>query len=267
MVNIYIILAVIPILVCSNNHQTSSLEDIPVVTATGPLPQITTSDDVVEGTTDDGIAITTETPETTTTSEEIVSSSAVTGAVRCVREEALIWINNVEFSLTLSNIAHSHLGSGTDTAVDLVKTYPGLSDHCASCFGDNVSCGTRNCWMYCTFSSFSAACLDCTNKNCNPALKNCLGVEDAEMPPVPTEDMETTTSTSTFAPRKRAVRRTTAEPSSEGSIQTVSSLPTIQAIREDTFLNTLPESIAKHWYVYAGVLVGLIALMISRNSG
>ena len=260
MVNIYIILAVIPVLVCSNNHQTSLLEDVPAVavTATGPLPQITTSDDSVEGTTDDGIATTTSTPD------EVVPTSSAFLQARCRPEESVVWINNPQFSLTLSNIAHSHFGNGKLTAIDLVKEYPILTTDCASCFEENVNCGTSKCWMYCTFDSFSELCLGCTNRYCNPALKSCLGVSDEEMPPIPTGDMTSTTTTSTFAPRKRVVRRTTAEPSEEVSNEVVSSEV---ASQQATYINTLPQRVSRHWYVLAAIAAGLMALIVSRMSG
>ncbi len=267
MLNIYIILAVIPISVCSSNTETV-LGDVLDAPAIGPLPQIATSEiDREATTTDDADAEVSLIPN-----ESMETSDLKTTAPRCASSEVAVWSNNAQFSLTVSRIAHSHLGNARRTVIDLIKEYPILTEECAACFGANVACGASKCWMYCMLSSFSSACLDCTDRECNPALKTCLGVEADQMPPRPTEDMEQTTSTSTFAPRKRAVRRpvaesTTSEPSVEvHSNETLISL-TAQAPQQNAFFGTLSDSIARYWYFYFPGLVGLLAWILVRLTG
>jgi hypothetical protein len=192
-------------------------------------------------------------------------------SARCSALEALVWKDNNDFSLALSGIARLNFGSGPSTAADLLNKYKDLSLECASCFGDNVACGVARCFIHCMFSSFSAACLDCTDRECNPALKACLGVEDAGMPPRPSTEAESLTSTSTKAPRKRPVRRpvedtTTMAPLEETTDVSVQQNATAPSTLEDipnTLLNRLP----RFWYVYVSGLVGLLAIAMSRLNG
>ena len=269
MTNIYIILAMVPTIFGS-----SALPPVDPDTHAGDdmsgTQQTTTEDGSVSA------ALTSDGLPDTFDLRSIPAEPAEPAEAKCTEAEKLVWRDNVEFSLTLSTIAHSHLGSGPATVRDMMKTYPTLTEVCASCFGETVTCGARQCWMSCMFDSFSAACLDCTDRECNPALKTCLGVDEAGMPPRPTGAQIPTTSTTTFVPRRR-VRRvdsTTLAPAATESFSEVIQLGNDSAVPSSfqtsisrSLLDTIPTNLARYWYLYASGLVGLFAIIISRLSG
>jgi hypothetical protein len=50
----------------------------------------------------------------------------------------------------------------------------GLTQPCASCWGDTINCGAMYCLTVC-FDATSQACLDCTAQHCDPAFHACSG--------------------------------------------------------------------------------------------
>jgi hypothetical protein len=278
MMNIYIVLGLIPITIGSTTPIPTSRGDSltnDIISSTTEIPSGLSEDRIVYPVTE---YTTTESAET---GSMTISNDNPTGAVRCSVQEAMVWKDNNEFSLALSRIARSLFGNGPSTATNLRTEYKALSPECASCFGDNVACGAAKCWMHCTWSSFSEACLDCTDRECNPALKICLGVEDEDMPPRPSVEAELLTTSSTTAPRKRPVRRpvadsTTSEPAEERTTinmdvsvgQNATAPNSMDATTSSNPIHqTFSDSFMRYWYVYISGLVGLLALVMSRLNG
>jgi hypothetical protein len=50
----------------------------------------------------------------------------------------------------------------------------GLSSACATCWGDAINCGAKNCLAECLDPS-STACTSCTTQHCDPAFRACSG--------------------------------------------------------------------------------------------
>ena len=62
-----------------------------------------------------------------------------------------------------------------------------MEDSCLDCFNDSFGCVKKNCMSPCWKDAGSADCLRCNNEYCNPALKQCTGVDRMEDLPVPPE--------------------------------------------------------------------------------
>ena len=109
-----------------------------------------------------------------------------TSAGQCSESESSLWINNYGFTEKIKSCAIQNMGSGDGTAKCLVGHFSGLSDSCASCFGQTVECGKKNCQKFCLADSAAPACLECTEKaGCNAALNTCTGFSQG--PPAPTQ--------------------------------------------------------------------------------
>ena len=54
-----------------------------------------------------------------------------------------------------------------------------LSRDCAACYGETIACTITHCLFPC-MDSASTECLDCQERNCNPALRACSGVDGSK---------------------------------------------------------------------------------------
>jgi hypothetical protein len=109
--------------------------------------------------------------------------SALAG--QCTDDMSKAWVDNSDFSWNIKSCAIQYLGKSDLVAKCLQGKYPVLSSECATCFGETVECGKKNCSRECAKDSFLQKCLDCTEKSgCNSNLAKCTGI--AQNPPVPT---------------------------------------------------------------------------------
>jgi hypothetical protein len=123
---------------------------------------------------------------------------------QCSAEEKSIWMGVMQFSEDVKDFALSELGNGDKTLVHLQRKYPTLGDLCGRCFAQNVSCGAINCSVECALGPFTKSCVDCTDIECNPQLRRCIGAQSDEEMPVRPVLVEPAT---IFKPRpKRPVR-------------------------------------------------------------
>lgn len=66
---------------------------------------------------------------------------------------------------------------GQDPATkDCIVMQTGLSDACAQCFADTVSCAVQHCLTECLSDPNSQACVNCRAQNCDPAFYACSGL-------------------------------------------------------------------------------------------
>jgi hypothetical protein len=140
--------------------------------------------------------VTLETFETSVVKEE---------ASQCTSLDLLVWKDNMSFSLYLNKIANKHIALPDPIRRDLKSQYPSLSEPCTECFISNIRCAAVNCFRPCLRNSLSQTCLNCCETYCNPALKICLGVDDANMPLVP--DSNLASPATTQPPRPVRVRK------------------------------------------------------------
>ena len=143
---------------------------------------------------------------------------------RCSAAEVATWRSNIDFSLTINEVAVANFGMPGPVATGLVQKYPVLTPQCVECFTNNVFCGATKCLLSCAGRTLSSECLKCCEQKCNPELQKCLDVSDADMPPVPKDsDLATTTRT---PPQTRAVRVRRAPASVPETAQTTASIIT-----------------------------------------
>jgi hypothetical protein len=65
--------------------------------------------------------------------------------------------------------------TGPECSVPCVEEGLGVSNGCAVCFGDVISCTVANCAFQCLDSS-STACRTCQETSCFPAFTECAGI-------------------------------------------------------------------------------------------
>jgi len=145
----------------------------------------------------------------------------------CSEEERQLWRNNIDFSKRMDSYARRALGNGDYVTTKLLEDYhPNLSLRCAACHGGTVSCGTKNCWIQCLFSSTALGCQECTRRECLASYMQCVGTEtEDDLPPKPQEG--STTTTTPIPVRTRLVRTSTTT-----AIPTTSSEPTTTTLSE-----------------------------------
>lgn len=97
---------------------------------------------------------------------------------------------NHEFTQQVNDCANSSWGGAQATADCLRQVYPGLSESCSLCFGQEANCAVRRCVFPCIFSRGSDACAKCVRYNCSEKQKNgefslstCTGLTVDQMPP------------------------------------------------------------------------------------
>lgn len=65
--------------------------------------------------------------------------------------------------------------TGPECSVPCVEEGLGVSNGCAVCFGDVISCTVANCALQC-LDSASAGCRTCQETSCFPAFTECAGI-------------------------------------------------------------------------------------------
>eukprot|EP00122_Pirum_gemmata_P015220 Pgem_evm1s14220 len=110
----------------------------------------------------------------------LTQGAATTGGT-CAADVAVTGVNgsNAEFKSTVDTLSRRALGAGSTVAKCLkVDVYcpvsnpdPSIkvSDACADCIGDTVTCGTQHCSSQCLISSTSQKCESCISTNCGAA--------------------------------------------------------------------------------------------------
>ena len=109
-----------------------------------------------------------------------VICSSITGTSgACNQSEYLLWKGDTGRSFTekLQRCAVEAMGDRDFTAQNLVAAFKGnLSQTCANCFGDCISCGAKHCTGLCIKDPGCAECLACTKANgCDDQLQQCIG--------------------------------------------------------------------------------------------
>ena len=98
------------------------------------------------------------------------------GSGACTNPADLAALQSADIATTISDCAMSCIMGGGDTcAKDCVIEKTGLSDACAQCFGDIISCATSKCMFQC-MGGDTPECASCRETSCNPAFEECAGV-------------------------------------------------------------------------------------------
>lgn len=98
--------------------------------------------------------------------------------------------NNHKFPHQMDACASETWGDAKKTAKCIKKSYPTLSDSCATCFGEVADCSASNCKWKCLSDHFSDGCLECVNSHCKVvdkkndfSLITCTGLSPKQLPP------------------------------------------------------------------------------------
>jgi len=81
----------------------------------------------------------------------------------------------------LQDCAKTCLGGGACTATCLAKAI-NLTADCSTCFGNDVACGTANCFAQCFANPADPACIACNMQYCEQPLLTCAGVPQSVIP-------------------------------------------------------------------------------------
>jgi len=158
----------------------------------------------------------------------ISNTWGVDGGGKCTNEEIGLWRGNYEFAASMEKYAKRGIGRGSYVASHLVEEFrPNLSEQCASCHGQMITCMSKTCWWPCMSSSSAPNCLVCSRTNCQEAYMECVGTNDEQdLPPKPTGEPVTTISPTTTIHGRRLDESTLS--TTETPVRTLTStLPTL----------------------------------------
>jgi len=97
------------------------------------------------------------------------------GSGACTNPADLQALQGADISTTITDCAMSCIMTGGTCAKDCVIEKTGLSDPCAQCFGDIITCATSQCMFQC-MGGDTPECASCRETNCNPAFEECAGM-------------------------------------------------------------------------------------------
>lgn len=130
-------------------------------------------------------------PEAPAASAAQPKPSAGSGGA-CNENDIKVAINpkNHKFSSVMDDCATSAMGNAESTAKCLKEHYKGLSEGCASCFGQTAACSKSNCAFKCLTNHQSEGCLSCSHEYCTDpkgksdfSLVKCTGLKVKQLPP------------------------------------------------------------------------------------
>ncbi len=107
----------------------------------------------------------------------------------CSAHSKATWIGQPSFTVNYKKccVKASIIESGFHSCLrNAIKKASGgtiLEDSCIDCFKQAFRCVMRSCKSYCLIDAASAACMECTDQECNPGLMSCTGATSrAELP-------------------------------------------------------------------------------------
>jgi len=102
----------------------------------------------------------------------------------CTEQDRKKYIHdpNPEFITRLRACSRKTWANKKKNLACLHKTFPALSEPCATCFADMAKCSLNNCKLACAVNDKSEGCIKCANKNCQPDLIACTGVKRQDLP-------------------------------------------------------------------------------------
>ena len=79
------------------------------------------------------------------------------------------------FQADVQKCATDNMGASPATK-NCIITQTGLSDACATCFGDTIKCAAQKCMMQCIADPNGQSCKECRAQNCDPSFVQCSGI-------------------------------------------------------------------------------------------
>lgn len=103
------------------------------------------------------------------------SDSGPTGACNNVSDRDALGAVGVDIAQEVQGCALSCALRGNSCSVACIERNIGVSEPCADCFADSISCTISRCALVCLDAS-SGACARCQQSNCTPAFAECAGI-------------------------------------------------------------------------------------------
>lgn len=113
--------------------------------------------------------------ETDTTPSEDTSTDEPAGA--CTSETDMALINSGAVDAEANRCGPGCILNGTQCTIDCMTETIDISDGCASCYAEMMSCSASNCAMACFADSQSTACRTCVEESCGPQFEECSGID------------------------------------------------------------------------------------------
>ncbi|MBT6491426.1 MAG: hypothetical protein HOK97_16775 [Deltaproteobacteria bacterium] len=174
----------------------SSLALIPCFVACGTVPVDLDSGDTSEGSSDnsfDPSAGQGSTDETNTTSSEDTQTSDETGTTpsedgstndetpgACTNATDMALVDSGAVDAEANRCGPGCILNGAQCTIDCITEAIDLSEACAGCYAEMMSCSASNCAMACFADSESAACRTCVEESCGPQFEDCSGVDSQD---------------------------------------------------------------------------------------
>jgi hypothetical protein len=131
-----------------------------------------------------GTTSTTATTSTTSTTATTGTGGAPSGACTNAADSAIVADPAKDVSGQTAMCGKTTFGAEPATK-DCIVTATGLSDACATCFGDTVGCVVSKCLTPCLADSAGACCAICRAANCDKDFATCSGITPGAPPPPP----------------------------------------------------------------------------------
>jgi hypothetical protein len=113
--------------------------------------------------------------EANTTSSDDTSTDEPAGA--CTSETDMALINSGAVDAEANRCGPGCILNGTQCTIDCMTETIDISDACATCYAEMMSCSASNCAMACFADSESATCRTCVEESCGPQFEECSGID------------------------------------------------------------------------------------------
>jgi len=98
----------------------------------------------------------------------------------CTNENDLALIESGAVAQEANRCGPGCVLNGTQCTVDCMTEAIDISESCAGCYAEMVSCSATNCAMSCFVDSEGEECRSCVEQNCGAPFEECTGIDSEE---------------------------------------------------------------------------------------
>ena len=98
----------------------------------------------------------------------------------CTNENDLALIESGAVAQEANRCGPGCVLNGTQCTVDCMTEAIDISESCAGCYAEMVSCSATNCAMSCFVDSEGEECRTCVEQNCGASFETCTGIDSEE---------------------------------------------------------------------------------------
>ena len=95
----------------------------------------------------------------------------------CTNENDLALIESGAVAQEANRCGPGCVLNGTQCTVDCMTEAIDISESCAGCYAEMVSCSATNCAMSCFVDSEGEECRTCVEQNCGASFEACTGID------------------------------------------------------------------------------------------